>query len=87
MMMGADYYETDVEIATLLAEGKVPMGIGRNSKISNCIVDKNARVGDDVLILNVDNVQEAARPEEGFYIRTGVTVICKNSIIKSGTVI
>jgi glucose-1-phosphate adenylyltransferase len=54
---------------------------------SNCIVDKNARVGDDVLILNVDNVQEAARPEEGFYIRTGVTVICKNSIIKSGTVI
>jgi glucose-1-phosphate adenylyltransferase len=33
MMMGADYYETDMEIATLLAEGKVPMGIGRNSKI------------------------------------------------------
>ncbi len=33
MMMGADYYETDVEIATLLAEGEVPMGIGRNSKI------------------------------------------------------
>ncbi len=31
--MGADYYETDVEIATLLAEGEVPMGIGRNSKI------------------------------------------------------
>jgi glucose-1-phosphate adenylyltransferase len=38
-------------------------------------------------ILLHQNVQEAARPEEGFYIRTGVTVICKNSIIKAGTVI
>lgn len=33
------------------------------------------------------NVQEAARPEEGFYIRTGVTVILKNSTVKDGTII
>jgi glucose-1-phosphate adenylyltransferase len=32
-------------------------------------------------------MQEAAKPEEGFYIRTGVTIICKNIIIKAGTVI
>lgn len=32
-MLGADFYETDVEMAALLAEGKVPMGIGENSKI------------------------------------------------------
>jgi glucose-1-phosphate adenylyltransferase len=32
-------------------------------------------------------VQEALRPEEGFYIKTGVTVIEKNGIIKDGTVI
>ncbi|CAK9858574.1 unnamed protein product [Sphagnum jensenii] len=87
MMLGADYYETELEIAALLTEGKVPVGIGKNSKISNCIVDKNARIGNDVVICNTDNVQEAARPDEGFYIRTGVTVICKNSIIKAGTVI
>lgn len=35
----------------------------------------------------VQNVQEASRPEEGFYIRTGVTVIEKNGIVKDGTVI
>jgi len=32
-MMGADYYQTESEIASELAEGKVPIGIGSNSKI------------------------------------------------------
>lgn len=32
-MLGADYYETDAEIASLLAEGRVPIGIGENTKI------------------------------------------------------
>ncbi|KAK6115322.1 hypothetical protein DH2020_007591 [Rehmannia glutinosa] len=33
MMMGADYYQTESEIASRLAEGKVPIGVGRNTKI------------------------------------------------------
>lgn len=33
MMMGADYYQTEAEIASLLAEGKVPIGVGQNTKI------------------------------------------------------
>lgn len=32
-MLGADYYETDAESAILLAEGRVPVGIGENTKI------------------------------------------------------
>jgi glucose-1-phosphate adenylyltransferase len=123
MMMGADYYETEDEIAQMLKEGKIPLGVGANSRISNCIIDKNARIGKNVVIANTDvrlsqpklyiflmlisyfsmvrftwtgcgfvwvgwqNVQEALRPEEGFYIKTGVTVIEKNGIIKDGTVI
>lgn len=31
--MGADSYQTESEIAALLARGKVPIGIGRNTKI------------------------------------------------------
>lgn len=31
--MGADYYQTESEIASLLADGKVPIGIGENTKI------------------------------------------------------
>lgn len=33
VMMGADHYQTESEIASLLAEGKVPIGVGRNTKI------------------------------------------------------
>ncbi|KAL5060803.1 hypothetical protein RYX36_032407 [Vicia faba] len=33
LMMGADYYQTEAEIASLLAVGDVPMGIGKNTKI------------------------------------------------------
>ncbi|GKU89965.1 hypothetical protein SLEP1_g4033 [Rubroshorea leprosula] len=85
MMMGADYYQTEAEIASLLAEGKVPIGVGQNTKISNCIIDKNAKIGKDVVITNADGVEEADRPEEGFYIRSGITVILKNATIKDGT--
>ncbi|KAJ0750781.1 putative glucose-1-phosphate adenylyltransferase [Helianthus annuus] len=87
MMMGADYYQTDSEIAALVATGRVPIGVGPNTKITNCIIDKNARIGRDVVIKNKDNVEEADRSDEGFYIRSGITVIIKNATIKDGTVV
>ncbi|KAI4298328.1 hypothetical protein L6164_031902 [Bauhinia variegata] len=87
VMMGADYYQTELEIASLLAEGKVPIGIGSNTKIRNCIIDKNAKIGKDVIIINKDGVQEADKPEEGFYIRSGITVIMEKATIEDGTVI
>nr|XP_019711146.1 glucose-1-phosphate adenylyltransferase large subunit 4, chloroplastic/amyloplastic [Elaeis guineensis] len=65
MMMGADYYQTEAERAYFLAEGKVPVGVGENTKIRNCIIDKNARIGKNVIITNADNVEEADRPSEG----------------------
>ncbi|EHA8586357.1 putative Glucose-1-phosphate adenylyltransferase large subunit 4, chloroplastic/amyloplastic [Cocos nucifera] len=87
MMMGADYYQTEAERASFLAEGKVPVGVGQNTKIRNCIIDKNARIGKKVIIANADNVEEADRPSEGFYIRSGITVVMKNSVIPDGAVI
>ncbi|GAU22052.1 hypothetical protein TSUD_309560 [Trifolium subterraneum] len=87
VMMGADYYQTESEIASLLAEGKVPIGIGRNTKIKNCIIDKNAKIGKDVIIANKDGVQEADRSEDGFYIRSGITIVMEKATIEDGTVI
>nr|QYS25845.1 ADP-glucose 1-phosphatase III [Fritillaria thunbergii] len=87
LMMGADSYETEAEIASLLAEGKVPIGVGENTKIRNCIIDMNARIGKDVVILNKDGVQEADRPEDGFYIRSGIAVVLKNATIRDETII
>ncbi|CAL9071755.1 unnamed protein product [Musa textilis] len=87
VMLGADFYETDAETASLLAEGRVPIGIGENTKIRNCIIDKNARIGKNVIISNSDGIQEADRSAEGFYIRSGITIILKNSTIGDGFVI
>ncbi|KAF4365053.1 hypothetical protein CsatB_026116 [Cannabis sativa] len=87
VMLGADFYETESEVASLFAEGGVPIGIGENTKIKECIIDKNARIGKNVIIANSEGVQEADRSTEGFYIRSGVTVVLKNSVIKDGTVI
>ncbi|XP_054786493.1 glucose-1-phosphate adenylyltransferase large subunit 3, chloroplastic/amyloplastic-like [Prosopis cineraria] len=87
VMLGADFYETDAEISALLAEGRVPVGIGENTKIKDCIIDKNARIGRNVVIANSEGIQEADRSSEGFYIRSGVTIILKNSVIADGVVI
>jgi glucose-1-phosphate adenylyltransferase len=44
-MLGADYYETDVERGELLMEGKVPIGIGENTTIQyEIIVSREAQV-------------------------------------------
>ncbi|RLN17501.1 hypothetical protein C2845_PM02G04430 [Panicum miliaceum] len=87
VMLGADYYETDAERGELLAEGKVPIGIGENTTIQKCIIDKNARIGKNVTISNSEGVEEADRISEGFYIRSGITIVLKNSIIANGLVI
>uniref|UniRef100_A0A2P2LH64 Glucose-1-phosphate adenylyltransferase n=1 Tax=Rhizophora mucronata TaxID=61149 RepID=A0A2P2LH64_RHIMU len=52
VMLGADFYETDAEVASLLAERRVPIGIGENTRIKECIIDKNARIGKNVVIHN-----------------------------------
>ncbi|GJT71137.1 glucose-1-phosphate adenylyltransferase large subunit [Tanacetum coccineum] len=70
MMIGADYYQTDSAIAAMLASGRVPIGVGQNTKIMNCIIDKNAKIGKNVVIANKNNVEEADRSDEGFYIRS-----------------
>ncbi|KAI4319928.1 hypothetical protein MLD38_033466 [Melastoma candidum] len=87
VMMGADNYQDKEEREALLAEGRVPIGVGRGTKIMNCIIDMNARIGKNAVITNRDGVTEADRPSEGFYIRSGITVILKDAVIDDGTII
>jgi glucose-1-phosphate adenylyltransferase len=87
LLMGADYYESPLQRANALESGKIPLGVGANSTIRRAIVDKNARIGRNVQIVNKDRVQEATREELGFVIRSGIVVVIKNAIIADGTVI
>ncbi|MGF1517271.1 MAG: glucose-1-phosphate adenylyltransferase [Nodosilinea sp.] len=87
LLMGSDYYEPLSESSQNLTRDKIPMGIGEGSIIRRAIIDKNARIGRDVQIVNKDNVQEAEREDLGFYIRSGIVVVLKNAVIPDGMVI
>ena len=85
LLMGADYYEQpgDCEVFS----DCLPIGVGRGTHIKGAIVDKNARIGRFCRIVNVDNVQEAMREDEGYVIRDGVIVVTKDASIPDGTII
>ncbi|ESA38910.1 glucose-1-phosphate adenylyltransferase [Leptolyngbya sp. Heron Island J] len=87
LLMGADYYESATESHQHLTRGKVPVGIGESTIIKNAIVDKNARIGRNVKIVNKENIQEAEREDLGFYIRSGIVVVLKNAVIPDGMII
>lgn len=87
LVMGADFYESSEERETVSKSGEPPVGIGANSHIRNAIVDKNARIGRNVKILNKDNVQEADREAEGFCISSGIVIILKDALIPDNTII
>ncbi len=87
LVMGSDFYESYEERIALRKGGGIPLGVGQGTTVKRAILDKNARIGDNVTIVNKDNVEEADRAEQGFYIRNGIVVIVKNATIPDGTII
>ena len=83
--LGCDYYESLVSIQASEKSGRPRIGIGQNTKIENAIIDKNARIGDNVVI------SPAGKPENVdhalYFIRDGIVIIPKNGVIPHGTVI
>lgn len=87
LLMGADYYEPLSESNQHLTRGKIPIGIGEGTIIRRAIIDKNARVGRNVQIVNKEGIEEAEREDLGFYIRSGIVVVLKGAVIPDGMVI
>jgi len=87
LLMGSDYYESPTERLQNLQSGKVPLGVGANSTIQKAIIDKNARIGRNVRIINKDHVVESNRENLGFVIQNGIVVVIKNATIADGTII
>jgi glucose-1-phosphate adenylyltransferase len=87
LVMGADFFESSEERAVLRERGGIPLGVGQGTTVKRAILDKNARIGSNVTIVNKDHVEEADRPELGFYIRNGIVVVVKNASIPDGSVI
>jgi glucose-1-phosphate adenylyltransferase len=86
-VMGADYYQT---IEDMLADrnAKRPrIGIGENAIIQRAIIDKNARIGANVRLLNEAGVKEADGPNGMYYIRDRIIIVPKNGMVPDGTVV
>lgn len=86
LILGADYYQPYAERLDASAAW-VPLGIGEGSTVRRAIIDKNARIGKNVQIINKDGVEEASREDDGFIIRSGIVVVLKNAVIPDGMVI
>lgn len=82
IMMGADYYENEGEIAACRTTGLPAFGVGRNCRIKRAIIDKNARIGDGV-VLSPEGRPDGDYPH-GIVIRDGVLCVCKGAVIPSG---
>ena len=85
VLMGADLFEANEEIERNLQKHIPCIGIGNDCVIRNAIIDKNARIGNGVKLVNEKGVHEDTR--EDCVIRDGIIVIPKNATIPDGTVI
>jgi glucose-1-phosphate adenylyltransferase len=79
VLLGADYYEEETDASD------VPMGIGRNVVLDRVIVDKNARIGDGVRLVNEAGTTHA--DGEGYCIRNGIIIVPKGATIPNGLIV
>jgi glucose-1-phosphate adenylyltransferase len=85
ILLGSDYYESIESILEHEKAGKPRIGIGTNCRIENTIVDKNARIGNNVVISPAEKPEKVDHPN--YYIRDGIVIIPKNGVVPHGTVI
>ncbi len=78
VLMGADFYHDEEMIET-----KPDLGIGKECVIENAIIDKNVRIGNEVMIRNKKNLTEADGPN--YHIRDGIVIIPRGALVPDGT--
>jgi len=85
ILLGCDYYESANSILANEQAGRPRIGIGMNTRIENAIIDKNARIGDNVTISPAGKPEKVDHPL--YYIRDGIVIIPKSGVVPHGTVI
>ena len=78
VIMGADFLEE-----SNVSPETIPLGIGQGCSITNAIIDKNARIGNKVVIRGSRKM--GSRDCDGYAVRDGIVVVLKNAVIPDGT--
>lgn len=84
IIMGNDFFQSREYIETVTGD-KPAMGIGQRSYISNCIIDKNVCIGNDVRIVGGNHLDDG--DFKYHYVRDGIIIVKKGTIIPDGTII
>jgi len=82
IVMGNDYFPSRDELESYNSDYPI-RGIGQRCFISNTIVDKNCRIGNDVRIVGGDHLEDGHY--DNYYVVDGVVIIPKGAVIKDGT--
>jgi glucose-1-phosphate adenylyltransferase len=79
VIMGGDYFD----LGAAEPSGDVPpIGVGHNCVIDRAIIDKNARIGDGVVI--TPEGKESNLDADNYFIRDGIVVVPKDAVIPAG---
>jgi glucose-1-phosphate adenylyltransferase len=87
VIMGADHYETQRDVAENKRIGQPNIGIGEGTVIERAIVDKNARIGRNVTIRAIPERPDEDSENDNWVAREGIVIVPKNAIIPDNTVI
>ena len=82
--MGADTYDQPFAHHPREDGDTIPIGIGSNCYIEGAIIDKNARIGHDVVIKPFP-LDAQVEDQPNWVVRDGVVVIPKEAVVPPGT--
>lgn len=84
-VMGSNRFLDLEEIDKARKNGVPHEGIGDRCFITNCIIDKNVKIGDDVRITGGKHLED--KETDTYVVRDGIVVIKNGALIPSGTII
>ena len=85
VMMGADCYESPEPKSKGKSTGLVPIGVGDGTRVEEAIIDKNARIGRNVILSPKGLSDGWADEGQNVYVRDGIVVVVKNALVEDGT--
>lgn len=84
IIMGNDHFQSR-EFVDNASSDKPAMGLGQRCYLSNCIIDKNVCIGNDVRIVGGDHLEDS--DHKYHFVRDGIVIVKKGTVIPDGTII
>lgn len=81
-MIGSNSYEDINELESNTKKGIPSIGVGERCMINNTVIDKDARIGNDVVINGGEHLEDVEH--DSYVIKDGVVVIKSRSVIPDG---